>query len=155
DLLDDLRPAGERFGRALGARELEPGLGEIDAEDPLRSAQPAADDGAEPDEARAEDDARRAGLDLGGVERCADSGREATGEDARAVQRRLWSDLRKRNLRHHGVLGEGGRPHEMPDRLAVAGQARRPVREEALVLLLTDREAEVGARVLAMGALPA
>ena len=43
----------------------------------------------------------------------------------------------------------------MPDRLAVAGQACRPVGEVALVLLLADREAEVGARVEAVRALPA
>ncbi len=43
----------------------------------------------------------------------------------------------------------------MPDRLAVAGQPGRPVGQEALVLLLADREAEVRARVQAVHALPA
>ena len=43
----------------------------------------------------------------------------------------------------------------MPDRLPVAGQARRAVGQEALVLLLADREAEVRARVPAVRALPA
>ena len=43
----------------------------------------------------------------------------------------------------------------MPDRLAVAREARRAVGQEALVLLLADREAEVGARVEAVHALAA
>src|SRR5207244_3370972 len=42
---------------------------------------------------------------------------------------------------------------EVPDRLAVAGQAGRPVRQQALALLLADREAEVRARIAAVGAL--
>ena len=88
DLLDDLGPARERVGGALAARELEPLLGRIDADDPFRAGEPAAGDGAEADEARAEDDARRAGLDLCGVQSRTQSGREPAREDARAIERR-------------------------------------------------------------------
>src|SRR4029079_5344894 len=98
----------------------------------------------------AEDDAGGAGLDLRGVQGGTKPGREAAGKDTGAVERGLRSDLRQRDLRHHRVLGEGGRPHEVPDRLAVAGQASGPVGEVALPLLLADREAQVGARVEAV-----
>ena len=43
----------------------------------------------------------------------------------------------------------------MADRLALARESRGAVGEEALVLLLADREAEVGARAAAMDALAA
>jgi hypothetical protein len=43
----------------------------------------------------------------------------------------------------------------VPDRLAVAREARRPVGQQALALLLADREAEVRARFAAVLALPA
>ena len=43
----------------------------------------------------------------------------------------------------------------MPDRLAVAREPRRPVRQVALVLLLADREAEIRAVVEAVDALAA
>ena len=64
-------------------------------------------------------------------------------------------DLRQRDLRHHRVLGEGRAAHEAADLLAVAGDPRRPVGQVALVLLLADRQAEVGARVEAVDALAA
>ena len=47
------------------------------------------------------------------------------------------------------------RAHEVPDRLAVAAQARRAVGQVALVLLLADRQAEVRAVVAAVDALAA
>ena len=54
----------------------------------------------------AEDDAGRAGLDLRRVHRRAEPGREAAGEEARVLERRLGVDLRQRDLRHDRVLGE-------------------------------------------------
>src|SRR5439155_16418686 len=62
DRLNRVGPAGERVRRALPARELQPLLGEVDADDPLGALQPATRDGAEADHPRAEDDARRASL---------------------------------------------------------------------------------------------
>jgi hypothetical protein len=72
------------------------------------------------------------------------------------LRRRFRAYLRERDLGHHGVLGEGGAAHEVPDRLVVPAQARRPVREETLILLLANRQAEVRAvaeAVLALAAL--
>ena len=153
--VDDVRPAGERLGRALAARELEPLVREVDADDPLGALQAAAGDRAEADHAGAEDDARRAGLDPRGEHRRAEPGREAAREERRVLERRLGVDLRERDLRHHRVLGERRRAHEVAHRLAVARQARRAVGQVALVLLLADREAEIRARAQAVDALAA
>src|SRR4029079_8587798 len=130
-------------------------LARLETDVPPRTADPATGYGAEPHQACAENDARRTGLDLCGVESRTEPGREAAGEDARTVERCLGGDLRQRDLRHDGVLRERRRPHEVPDRLAVARQARSPVRQKALVLLLPDRQAEVRARVEAVRALAA
>ena len=70
-------------------------------------------------------------------------------------KRRLGVDLGERDLRHHRVLGEGRAAHEVADLLAVAGDPGRAVGQVALVLLLADRHAEVGARVEAVHALAA
>ena len=90
-----------------------------------------------------------------GEHRRAEPGREPAGEERRVLERRLAVDLRERDLRHHGVLGERRGAHEVADRLAVARQARRAVGQVALVLLLADREAEVRARAQAVDALAA
>ena len=103
----------------------------------------------------AEHDAGRALLHLGRLDRGAEPGREAAGEQRRALERRLGVDLRERDLRHHRVLGERRGAHEVPDPLAVAAQPRRAVGEVAVVLLLADREAEIGLRRAAVDALAA
>ena len=95
------------------------------------------------------------GLDLRGVHRRADPGREPAREQARALERRLRRDLRECDLGHHGVLGERRRAHEVAHRLAVAREPRRAVGQVALVLLLADREAEVRAVAAAVHALAA
>ena len=141
---------------ALAVGELEALLAHVDADDPLGALQPAAGHGAEPDHARAEDDAERPRLDLGGVDRGAETGRQAAGEQAGATEVGLGIDLRQRDLRHHRVLREGARAHEVADRLAVAREAGGAVGQVAEVLLLADREAEVRAvraAVLALAAL--
>ena len=127
-LLDGVGAADPGVGRALALRELQPVLGQVDADDPLGALQPRAGDRAEADHARAVDDDRRARLDLGGEHRRAHAGREAAGEQRAAVQRRLLGHLGQRDLRHHRVLGERARAHEVADRLAVAGEAHGPVR---------------------------
>jgi hypothetical protein len=156
DALHRVGVADERLGRALSARKLEPVVGEVDADDPLRALEAAARDRAEADHAGAEDDAGRAGLHFRGVHRRAEAGREAAGEEASAFERRLAGHLRERDLGHHGVLGERRGAHEVADRLAArVREPGRPVRKEALVLLLADREAEVRALVAAVEALAA
>src|SRR5205085_1167804 len=115
---------------------------------------PAAGDRAEADHAGSEDDARRACLNRGGVHRRPEPGGEAAGEETGAVERRVRRDLRERDLRHHGVVGEGRGAHEVADRPAVGiREARRAVGEVALVLLLADREADVRPFVAAVDAL--
>src|SRR4029079_10945140 len=110
--------------------------------DALRSLQAAAGHRTEADHAGAEDDAGRAGADLGRVDRGPEAGGETAGEEAGAVERGLAGDHRQRDLRHHRVLGEGRRAHEVADLLAAAGEPGAAVRKVAAVLLLADREAE-------------
>ena len=94
-------------------------------------------------------------LDLGRVDRRAETGREPAGEQAGAVERRLGIDLRERDLGHHRVLGEGRGAHEVADLLAVAPQSGCAVGQIPLVLLVADRQAEVGPIVAAVDALAA
>ena len=63
--------------------------------------------------------------------------------------------LRERDLGHDRVLGERRRAHEMADRLAVAGEPCRAVRQIAEALLVADRNAPVGAAAEAVDAGPA
>jgi hypothetical protein len=72
-----------------------------------------------------------------------------------ALERRLRIDLRQRDLRHHRVLRERRGAHEVAQRLAVAREARRAVRQVAAVLLLADRQAEVRLRAAAVDAFAA
>ena len=129
--------------------------GEVDADDALGALQAAAGDRAEPDHSRAEDGAGAAGLHRGGVDRRPEAGREAAGEEAGVLERRLGVDLRQGDLRHHRVLGEGRAAHEVADPVAVARDPGGAVGKEALVLLLADRHAEVGPGVEAVDALAA
>ena len=88
DPLDGVRAADHRVGRALAARELEPLLGQVDADDPLGALEPAAGDGAEADHAGAEDDARRARArpwPCSSPRRGRSRGRRRTGTRARAA----------------------------------------------------------------------
>jgi hypothetical protein len=97
----------------------------------------------------------RAGLHLGGVHRGAEPGREPAGEQARVLGRCVRAHLCERDLGHHRVLGEGRAAHEVPDRLVATAEPRRPVREEAEVLLLADRQAQVRPVAQAVHALAA
>src|SRR3954447_3315660 len=155
DALDDVLAADHRLRRAMPRREGQSLLREVDADNLRRALQPAADHGAEPDDAGAEDDARRAGFHLRRVRCRADPRRQAAGEQRRAVERRVRVDLRERDLRHHRVLRERRCAHEVADRLSVRREPRRAVGQEAIVLLLADREAEVRTVASAVDALPA
>ncbi len=153
--LDHVRAAGPSVGRALAAGEREPVLGQVNTDDPLGAPQATARDRSQPDHPGTEHDAGRALADAGGVHRRTQPSRQATGEQARMVGLGVGRDLRERDLRHHGVLGEGARSHEVSDRLAVERQPGRPVRQVAEVLLLADREAQVRIRTAAVHALAA
>src|SRR5438477_7008603 len=128
DLLDGVRPANERVGRALAARQFQPLVGEVDADDPLGALQSATRDRAETDHAGAEDDAGRAGLHPRGVDRRAEARRQAAGEEAGAVERRLLAHVRERDLGHDGVFRKSRAAHEVPDRLPVPREPRGSVR---------------------------
>ena len=81
--------------------------------------------------------------------------RQTTCKQTSVLEGSLETDLRKRNLRHHGVLGERRVTHEVPDRLSVSRQPRRTVRQEPLVLLLTNRQAQIRPLVETVRALTA
>ena len=139
----------------MSPRLREPVLGEVDRDDAFGARQPTADHRAQSDEPAAEDDAGRARLDASGVEGRADPGREPARERRAAFERRLRRDLRERDLRHDRVLRKGRRAHEVAHRLAVAGEARRPVWEVAEPLLVADRDAAVRSPAAAMDAVAA
>src|SRR4051812_10421352 len=91
--LDGLVSADPRVRRALVARELQPVLGEVDADDALSALQAAAGDGAEADHAGPEDHAGGAGPDPGRVHRGAEAGAEPAGEQRGVLERRLGVHL--------------------------------------------------------------
>ncbi len=155
DPVDGVLGGDAGIGRAVVAGALEASLREVDRDDPFGAGEPAADDGAEPDEPAAEDDARRARLDVRGVERGADPRREPAREGRAALERGLGGNLRERDLRHHRVLGEGRSAHEVADRLAVTRESCRAVWEIPLPLHVTDRRAAVRAAASAVDALAA
>ena len=117
------------------------------------SRQPAT--APEADHAGAEHHAGRALPHLGRVHRGSQPGREAAGEQAGGVERRVRVDLGERDLRHHGVLGEGRGAHEVADPLVATREPRGPVGQVPLALLLADRQAEVGSLVAAVDAFAA
>jgi hypothetical protein len=104
---------------------------------------------------RAEDDALRARLDLGGVDDRADPSGHAAADVADLVERRVGADFRHRDLRQHGEIREGRAAHIVVDLLAADGEARGAVGHEALALGGADRGAQIGLARQARGALPA
>ena len=148
--------AGEPRVRGAVVRRLrEPLLGEVDGDDPLGAGQPAADHRPEADEAAAEHGTGRAGLHARGVDGGADARREPARERRAAFERRLRAHLGERDLRHHRVLREGRRAHEVAERVTVPAEPGRAVGEVAEPLLVPDRDAAVRARAQAVDALPA
>ena len=76
----------------------------------------------------------RVWLYLGVVEDCAPSCGDATAKKTHFAQVRSWVDLRRRDLRYHGVLCEGGAAHEVEDVLAVLRETGGPIRHHTLAL---------------------
>ena len=91
---------------------------EIDADDLVGADHARALDHVEADAAQAEHDDIGARLDLGGVDHRADAGGHAAADVADLVERRVLADLGQRDLRQHGVVGEGRAAHVVVDRLA-------------------------------------
>src|SRR6185437_14517194 len=126
--VDEVRHA-KLLGELLAARV------QIHADDLTSADQLGPLDDIQTDAAQAEHDHAGTRLDLG--------------------ERRVLADLRERNLRQHGVIGEGRAAHVMHHRLALHREAARAVGHQALALRGPDRGAQIGlARQTAL-ALPA
>ena len=78
-------------------------------------AMPRALDHVEADAAEAEHDDVGARLDLRRVDHRADAGGDAAADVADLVERRVLADLRQRDLRQHGVVGERRAAHVVMD----------------------------------------
>jgi hypothetical protein len=74
----------------------------------------------------------------------ADARGHAAADIAAGLERRVLADLRHRNFRQHGEIGEGRAAHVVEDRLALVAEPRAPVRHQALSLRRADRGAQVG-----------
>ena len=82
-------------------------------------------------------------MNLGGVEHRADAGGDAAAEQADLVERRVGSDLRQRDLRHDGVLGERRRAHVVMQHAPAVRQAAGAVRHQPFTLGREERAAQV------------
>ena len=100
---------------------------EIDADDHVGAGQLQPLDDVQADAAEAEDDGGCALLDLGRVDDGADAGGDAAADVADLVEGSVLADLGDRDLRQHGVMGEGGAAHVVEQLLAIEREARRAV----------------------------
>ena len=128
---------------------------DVDADDHVGAGELQALDDVEADAAEPEHDRLGAGLHLGGVEDGADAGGHAAADVADLVERRVLADLGDRDLRQHGVVGEGRGAHVVEQLLAAEREARGAVRHHALALGGADGGAQVGLAREAGRALPA
>ena len=80
----------------------------IDRDDPGGAGQRGAHHARQADAAEADHDDRRAGLDVGGLRRGADAGRDAAADQRRDLRRRAVGDRDRRRGGH--VLAVGERP---------------------------------------------
>ena len=128
---------------------------EVDADDHVGADHARALDHVEADAAEPEHDDVGAGLDLGGVDHRADAGGHAAADVADLVERRVLADLGDRDLRQHGVVGEGRAAHVVVASARRSREAAGAVGHHALALGRADRRAEVGLARQAGFALPA
>ena len=128
---------------------------DVDADDHVGARELEALQHVEPDTAKPEHDRFRTLLDLGGIDDGADPGGDAAADVADLVERGVLADLCYRDLRQHGVVGEGRGTHVVVDRFPSNRETRRAVRHQALPLRGVDRGAEVGLARQAGRALPA
>ena len=111
------------MGRAEFAGEGELVLDGVDGDDLARAGDPRALNGGEADAARAVDGDCRAGLDGGGVERCAGAGHHAAADQRGLVERHVVAHMDERVFVDERVLSVGGEVGELGDGLAVPGEA--------------------------------
>ena len=131
-----------------------PGGVYIDPDDLVRACDASALHDVEADASENEDDDRRARLHLRGVDDRADAGRDAAADVTDLVEGGVLADLRDRDLRQHGVLGERRAAHVVVDLGLADREAARPVGHEPLALRGADRGAEVRLARQARFALP-
>ena len=98
---------------------------------------------------------RAPGLDLRGVHHRADAGGDAAADVADLVERRVLADLRQRDLRQHGEVGERRGAHVVHHRRATAGEPAGAVGHHAPALRGADRHAQIALAAEAIFALPA
>ena len=134
----------DEVGGAELAGQVELVFIDVDGDDARRLGHHRALDGGQTDGTEAEDGDGRARLDLGGVHHRADTGGDATAQQADLVQRRFLGHLGQRDFRHHGVFGEGRGAHVVVQHLAIEGEARGAVRHQAATLGGTHGAAQVG-----------
>src|SRR5258705_1279396 len=127
----------------------------VDADDLVSTNHLRTLDDVEPDAAEAKHYDIGARRDLGRVDDGADAGRHAATDVAALVERRILADLRHRDLRQHGEVGEGRAAHIVVDRLALVGEAAGSVGHHALALRRANRGAQVGLLAQAAFALAA
>src|SRR5690606_3397128 len=134
----------DEVGHAEALGELALARVEVHAHDHVRAHQARALDHVEPNAAEPEYDHVRARLDLGRVDHRADAGGHAAADVAHLVERRILADLRHRDLRQHGEVGEGRGAHVVQHGLAAETEAAGAVGHQALALGGADRLAQVG-----------
>src|SRR6185312_4876330 len=138
---------------ALGER-LAPRV-EVDADDLVRANQARSLNDVEADAAETEHDDIGARLDFRSVDDCADTGGHTATDVTDLLERRILANLRERDLRQHGVVGESRAAHIVVDHLAADREAAGAIRHYTLALRRPDRRAEVGLARQAGLALPA
>src|SRR6185437_4572415 len=148
-----LRVDEVRHAEALRKR-LAPRI-EIDADDLVGADQARALNDVETDAAQPEHDHVGSGLDFGGVDDRTYAGSDAATDVTDLLEGRVLANLRKSDLRQHGVVGEGGAPHVVVHHLAADREPAGAVGHHALALGRADGRAEVGLAGEAGLALPA
>src|SRR5262249_53646032 len=123
--VDEMRHA-EAFGQRLA-----PGI-DVDTDDLVRAREARALDYIESDPAQPEDNDVRAGFDFGRVDDGADACRHPAADVTNLVEWSIFTDLRHRDLRQHGVVRERRASHVMMDLLTADRETAGAVRHHAL-----------------------
>ena len=128
---------------------------DVEADDLVGAGHAGALYDVETDAAEAEHHDVGAWLDLGFENDRADARGDPAADVTDLVEGRVLAHLGHRDLRQDREVGEGGAPHVVQDRLAMVGEAGRPVGHHAFALGGANGLAEVRLRVQAELALPA
>ena len=135
--IDEMRHAelaGERFARGI----------DIHAHDHVGADHARALHDVQPDAAKSEHHHIGPGLDLRSVDHRADPSGDAAADVANLFERRVFADLRHRDLRQYGEVRECRTAHVVVHHLAADREPRGAVRHHALALRGADGSAEIG-----------